>query len=55
MGVPARVLFVDDEEAILLTFSTILRQNGFDVTTAASVREALKLINTELFDVLISD
>jgi ActR/RegA family two-component response regulator len=56
MVVPAvRVLFVDDEQAILVTFSAILRQKGFDVTTAASVPDALRLINTEPFEVLISD
>jgi YesN/AraC family two-component response regulator len=52
---PVRVLFVDDEPAILLTLSAILGQKGFEVITAASVPEALKLINTEVFDVLISD
>jgi ActR/RegA family two-component response regulator len=56
MVVPAtRVLFVDDEPAILITFAAILKQKGFDVTTAASVPEALKLINTQQFAVLISD
>lgn len=56
MVVPAvRVLFVDDEQAILMTFSAILRQKGFDVTTAASVPDALRLINYEPFEVLISD
>src|SRR5689334_287880 len=52
---PVRVLFVDDEQAILMTFSAILRQKGFDVTTAASVPDALRLINYEPFEVLISD
>ena len=50
-----RVLFVDDEPNILLTLSAILRQKGFDVTTASSVPAALKLINSEEFEVLISD
>ena len=54
-GPAIRVLFVDDEQAILLTFTAILKHKGFDVTTAASVPEALKLINTEQFEVLISD
>ena len=40
-----RVLFVDDEPNILLTLSAILRQKGFDVTTASSVPAALKLID----------
>ena len=33
----------------------ILQSKGFDVTLAASVTEALKLIVTEPFDVLITD
>jgi YesN/AraC family two-component response regulator len=50
-----RTLFVDDEPAIRLTLPAILKQKGFDVLTAASVPEALNLINAEKFDVLISD
>ena len=50
-----RVLFVDDEPAILVTLSAILKQKGFDVTTAASVPQALKLINAQQFEALISD
>jgi DNA-binding response OmpR family regulator len=33
---PVRILFVDDEPAILLTLSTILGQKGFEVITASS-------------------
>jgi ActR/RegA family two-component response regulator len=50
-----RLLFVDDEPGILLTLSAILSKKGFDVTTAGSVPAALKLINSDAFDVLISD
>jgi ActR/RegA family two-component response regulator len=50
-----RLLFVDDEPSILLTLSAILANKGFDVTTAPSVPAALKLINSDKFDVLISD
>lgn len=50
-----RLLFVDDEQTIRLTLSTILHSKGFDVTTAASVKEALHLIDTQRFDVLLSD
>ncbi len=50
-----RLLLVDDEPSILLTLSAILSQKGFSVTTAASVPEALKFINTDKFDVLVSD
>lgn len=50
-----RVLFVDDEAGLRLTFPEILKHNGFEVTTAASVSEALREITTNQFDILISD
>src|SRR5580658_9424091 len=50
-----RLLFVDDEPAIRITLPAILKQKGFDVMTAASVPEALNLMNAEKFEVLISD
>jgi DNA-binding response OmpR family regulator len=52
---PKTVLFVDDETSIRLTLATILRQSGFEVTVAATVAEALREINTQYFDALISD
>jgi len=50
-----RILFVDDEPGIRATLPVILGGFGFDVTVAASVPEALALISTRKFDVLISD
>src|ERR1700761_3112956 len=50
-----RILCVDDEEMIRLTLGTVLRQHGFEVTTAATVAEALQKITSEKFDVLLSD
>ena len=52
---PSKLLFVDDEAAIRLTLPAILEQEGFAVTVAASVPEALQYIIMEQFDVLISD
>jgi ActR/RegA family two-component response regulator len=51
----ARLLFVEDEEGIRLTLATLLTKNGFDVTTVATVGDALTHINFEKFDVLLSD
>jgi DNA-binding response OmpR family regulator len=51
----SRILFVDDEPGIRATLPAILSGFGFDLTTAASVPEALALISTRQFDVLISD
>ena len=50
-----RLLFVDDEPNIRALLSAILKNNGFAVTVAATVVEALNLIATQPFDVLISD
>src|SRR5437868_9746999 len=50
-----KVLFVDDEPTIRLTLPKILEMHEFEVKTAATVGEALKLIQSEEFDVLLSD
>jgi DNA-binding response OmpR family regulator len=51
----ARLLFVDDEPNIRTTLPEILRKAGFEVSVAATVPEALDLINREPFDILLSD
>jgi ActR/RegA family two-component response regulator len=50
-----KILFVDDEENIRLTLGMYLEDQGFEVTSAGSVAEALKLITERKFDVLIAD
>ena len=50
-----RLLFVDDEKNIRLTLPAILQQEGFDVSVAASVSEALEVINHQPFEVLLTD
>ncbi|MGB7189856.1 MAG: response regulator [Acidobacteriaceae bacterium] len=52
---PRRLLFVDDEPALRVTLEAILGKHGFEVTTAATVAEALQKITSQQFDVLISD
>lgn len=54
MGRP-KLLFVDDDEAIRQTLSVILSTNGFDVTTVATVSEALAEISRQPFEILLSD
>lgn len=49
------ILFVDDEPAIRTTLPIILKRFGFEVTTVETVPEALHLISTRQFDVLVSD
>ena len=51
----AKVLVVDDDAAIRITLGEVLVASGFDVTTAATVPEALKLISSDTYDVLLSD
>ena len=50
-----RILFVDDEAAIRLTLPPILSKYGFEVTSAASVDDAVKEIRAHKFDALLSD
>lgn len=55
MAETVKILFVDDEPAIRATLPPVLRMHGFDVTSAASVAEALQAIAAKQFDVLVSD
>jgi DNA-binding NtrC family response regulator len=55
IGMKKRLLFVDDEESIRLTLPLILESEGFDVTVAGSVPEAIQAMQNERFDILLSD
>lgn len=50
-----KVLLVDDDEGVRSSLRAILEVSKFHVTTASNVSEALHLIDTETFDVLLSD
>ena len=50
-----RVLVVDDDKVVSTTLAKVLTINGFEVTLAEGVSDALKLIASEKFDVLVSD
>jgi DNA-binding response OmpR family regulator len=50
-----RILLVDDNDDFRAVFHEGLECHGFEVIPAATVNEALKLISTENFDVLLSD
>ena len=52
---PPRLLLVDDNDSVRRTLGLVLEANEFHVTAAASVAEALHLIDTVTFDVLLSD
>lgn len=53
--VPAKILVVDDETAIRLTFQEILGQDGHEVKAAASGQEAIELIASQAFDLAVVD
>jgi len=50
-----KVLLVDDNDVVLSSLKAVLEVNGFAVTTAANVQEAIHLIAVEPFDVLLCD
>jgi DNA-binding NtrC family response regulator len=49
------ILVVDDEENFLTLLKWFLSQEGYDVSTAPSVEEALNLMQTRAFDVALLD
>src|SRR5690349_11454644 len=50
-----RLLFVDDEPAIRKTVPLILRRYGYSVAVAGTVHEALELIQSQTFNLLLCD
>jgi len=54
-GAAHRVLLVDDDGAVRAMMNEGLQRKGFEVVPASSVSEALALITTQSFDVLITD
>jgi CheY-like chemotaxis protein len=50
-----RILLVDDNDDIRAVFQEGLERRGFEVVQAATVNQALTLISTEKFDVLLTD
>jgi signal transduction histidine kinase len=49
------VLVVDDEEAVMLTIQGILELDGYEVIATATGEEALELLRTQRFDVILTD
>jgi diguanylate cyclase (GGDEF)-like protein len=50
-----RILFVDDEENILVSIQRPFRSEPFEILTATSAAKALDLLATEHIDVIVSD
>lgn len=52
---PARILIVDDEEALVTALSNTLRDQGYETTGFASSNEALATLQKQSFDLLLAD
>jgi DNA-binding NtrC family response regulator len=50
-----RVLVVDDEAAVLLTYRLILEQQGYEVMACSTSVEAIKAVEQQSFDVVLCD
>ena len=50
-----RIMFVDDELSMRDTLTQVLTLHGFEVTSSATVAEALSNIASRSFDVLVCD
>lgn len=49
------ILCVDDEPLFLEPFRLLLEREGFSVTSTSSIQEAFELLNSQYFDVIVSD
>lgn len=50
-----RILIVDDEANLLRVFKKVLEGEGYEIETASSGEEALRLLETETFHLVLSD
>ena len=50
-----RILVVDDEASVLITYRLILEQQGYDVTACSTSRDAIAAIEKLDFDVVLCD
>ena len=49
------VLIVDDEKPVLKAISAVLKRENIDATCASGSKEALELLNTNSFDIILLD
>ena len=50
-----RILVVDDEPSVLLTYRLLLEQRGYQVTAVLSAQQAIDKLGNESFDLLLCD
>lgn len=51
----SRILVVDDEASVLLTYRLILEHQGYDVVACGTSREAIALLQQQRFDAVLCD
>ncbi len=51
----SKILFVDDEEQILKSYKRILRKSPWEIFTASNGKNALKILEEENIDLLVTD
>jgi CheY-like chemotaxis protein len=54
MAIPT-ILLLDNKESVRTTLARVFEHNGFEVVAVANVNDALRLIGSQKFDVLVSD
>ena len=52
---PLEILLVEDDASLRLTQSMYLKREGFQVTAVGSGTEALRLVGTDQFQVVVTD
>lgn len=55
MSAHKKVMIVDDEEGVRLSFDRYLSEHGFDVTTAADGEKAISKLRQEEMDAVVAD
>jgi DNA-binding NtrC family response regulator len=54
-GRKSKVLVVDDERNVLLTYKMLLEQQGYETIASLTAKEAIGLIEKQDFDLLLCD
>jgi DNA-binding NtrC family response regulator len=55
MAGPASILIVDDDRAVLLSYSIILERLGYAVTGVSASADALQILHDRRFDLMVCD
>jgi DNA-binding NtrC family response regulator len=54
-GRPYRILVVDDEASVLITYRLILERQGYQVAACKTSREAIETLRAQDFDLVLCD